>query len=423
MRIELPPLVASLLPHLPDPGSTWLVGGAVRDVLLGREVRDVDLAVPAEALNLARAWAGVLDAAFVPLDATRGCARLVLHDSGTVIDVAELRAPSLEADLAARDFTINALAVPLAPPHEVIDPTGGVADLRARRIRCPGSEVLDDDPLRGLRAVRFAGELGFEIEEATRRWIRGRAASLGAVAAERIRDELLRALASPHPSSVAVELHSLGLLAALFPDRATLDLEPLRRWIAVEQALGIEDDVPHARSLRQRLATPLAEAGTPGALLRLASLLHFTEPEGFRDALTALRLGSGTVRWGGRLMGGVLWLEGKGAALDDLQVYRFYRLTEDAGPEAALLARSRETISDATLQVLLSAYFDHHAERVDPPTLVTGDDLVASGLPPGPRIGSLLESIREAQAAGRVRTRDEALDLVRAATNEDPPDA
>lgn len=411
MEIRLPPLVARLLTHLPDPAEVWLVGGAVRDAVLGREVRDVDLALPSGAMATGRALARALAAAFVPLDESRGCARLVLRDSGGVIDLADFRAPTLEEDLRARDFTVNALAVPLAPPHVVLDPTGGLADLEARRLRCPAPEVLDDDPLRGLRAVRFQGQLGFAIEPETRRWIRARTSSLASVARERIRDELLPALASPDPAGVAYELHALGLFDVLFPHRGGLDLDPLRGWIRTEETL-LEGGDPAMRSMRERIDRPLPEAGTHRALLRLACLLGVPDPEGFRALLARLRLGSGTVGWGARLTGGVFWLEGTGSALEPLRIYRFYRAAGDAGPEAALLAYSRDTISGETLDALLRAWFERRDELVDPPALVTGDDLLATGLEPGPRIGELLERIREAQVEGRVKTKRDALELV-----------
>src|SRR3989442_816797 len=184
-------------------GAAVLVGGAVRDAWLGRrpgrEV-DVDVAVPAGALDLARRVAERLRGAFVPLDPERGTGRVVLP--GVRLDVTDFRGPSLAADLAARDFTVNALAVPLrellvrggAP---IVDPTGGLADLRARRLRAPDLRVLTDDPLRALRGVRLEAALGFRLTRGTVAAIRAVAPALAAVAAERVRDELLLMLALP----------------------------------------------------------------------------------------------------------------------------------------------------------------------------------------------------------------------------------
>src|SRR5439155_491910 len=159
--------------------------GAVRDTVLGRAVADVDVAVPSGALDLARRCAERLAGTCVVLDAERGAARVVT-DGGLTLDLTDFRAPSLEGDLAARDFTVDALAVPLAPLLErgraaILDPTGGLADLKARRLRPAGPGVLDDDPLRALRGVRLEATLGLRLTPAaaraapeTRRRVEGR---------------------------------------------------------------------------------------------------------------------------------------------------------------------------------------------------------------------------------------------------------
>src|SRR5207248_2034661 len=158
LRLDrLGPAAAALLRVLGAPPGAALVGGAVRDTVLGRVVADVDVAVPSGALDLARRCAERLAGTCVVLDAERGAARVVT-DGGLTLDLTDFRAPSLEGDLAARDFTVDALAVPLAPllaqgRAAIVDPTGGLADLKARRIRPAGAGVLHDDPLRALRAV------------------------------------------------------------------------------------------------------------------------------------------------------------------------------------------------------------------------------------------------------------------------------
>src|SRR5438874_2531490 len=164
---RLGPGAAALLRVLGAPPGAALVGGAVRDTVLGRAVADVDVAVPSGALDLARRCAERLAGTCVVLDAERGAARVVT-DGGLTLDLTDFRAPSLEGDLAARDFTVDALAVPLAPLLErgraaILDPTGGLADLKARRLRPAGPGVLDDDPLRALRGVRLEATLGLRL--------------------------------------------------------------------------------------------------------------------------------------------------------------------------------------------------------------------------------------------------------------------
>src|SRR5690242_120508 len=159
---SLPPALAALLRAVADVGAgddAVLVGGAIRDVILRRTPVDVDVAVRTGALELGQRCAARLDATCVVLDAERGAARVVSAD-GRTLDVTDFRAPTLAGDLAARDFTVNALAAPLSPllargRARIIDPVGGLADLRARRLRPAGPSVLCDDPLRALRAVRL----------------------------------------------------------------------------------------------------------------------------------------------------------------------------------------------------------------------------------------------------------------------------
>lgn len=199
---------------------TWVVGGAVRDALLGRPVHDLDLAIDRHALPLARELADRLGGAYFPLDEERGCGRVVLTvpESRLEIDLTDLRAPSLAADLAERDFTCNAIAVALARPSTLIDPMNGVSDLFAGRLRAPSPEVLAADPLRGVRGVRLAAELGFTLEPLTRGWIRDAAPHLTLVAAERRGSELWKCFAAPRTAWALAELRELGLLAALVPE-------------------------------------------------------------------------------------------------------------------------------------------------------------------------------------------------------------
>src|SRR2546427_4420141 len=177
---------------------------------------DLDVTIESGALAIARDVAARLGGAFVPLDPERGAARVLVQ--GTCLDLTDWRAPTLEADLAARDFTVNAMAVELrrllrdgrAP---VVDPTGGLADLRARRLRVHDPRALLDDPLRALRGVRLEAALGFRLTPSSARAIREVAAQVTRVSAERIRDELLAMLEQPRAARVLRRLDALGLLS------------------------------------------------------------------------------------------------------------------------------------------------------------------------------------------------------------------
>ena len=240
--------------------SVLLVGGSVRDLLLGRETHDLDLVVPNQAMALARRVADAFGGAFVAIDTERDIGRAVLANPTrppTIVDVAAWRAGSLEEDLLLRDFTINALAVPLTETATVIDVAGGLADLDQRLLRVTSSHSFDDDPLRMLRAVRLLAELapwGFRLDAGTAEQIRRQAPSLASCSAERIRDELVRILACEQPDSWLRLLADLGLLAIVLPE-----LDALR---------GVSQSYPHLWDVFEHTIRTVAHTAWLQAWLR-----------------------------------------------------------------------------------------------------------------------------------------------------------
>jgi tRNA nucleotidyltransferase/poly(A) polymerase len=184
----------------------YLVGGAVRDELLGRQVVDVDVATPDPEVA-ARIYAGLSKGAVFPLSEKHGAWRVAFKD-GTTVDFTPLDG-TIEDDLGTRDFTINAIAQPVAG-GDYVDPLGGRTDLESRTLRAVSESVFEDDPLRLLRAVRLEDELGFALDEATKELVRRHAGLVGDPAGERIVGELERL--SPAGFERA---DALGLLAPL----------------------------------------------------------------------------------------------------------------------------------------------------------------------------------------------------------------
>src|SRR5207245_8464502 len=234
---------------------------------------DLDVAVESGALDIARRMAARLGGAFVALDPDRGAARVLAR--GMCLDVTDWRAPTLEDDLAARDFTVNALAVPVRELLSrgragVIDPTGGLADLRARRLRVHEPRVLTEDPLRTLRGVRLEAALGFRLTSTTVQAIRAAAPGLAGLAAERIRDELLAVLALPRAGRAFRRLDALGLPAGVMPAvepmRGATQPSPHRFAVlehslrAVEGADALMEQLHELRPFGVELAEPMAAA-------------------------------------------------------------------------------------------------------------------------------------------------------------------
>lgn len=222
----MPQLIDELRPILAiHEQPTYLVGGAVRDMLLGRPSHDLDFAVSSQAIKLAfRVGDGLGLPAYI-LDQERDAARVMLEDGRTTLDFTGFRAEDLEDDLRGRDFTINAMAIRLMEDglSELIDPCNGRGDLEAGLIRESHASSLADDPVRCLRAVRLAAELEYRLTPETVNSVEKASRRLDKVSIERIRDELLKLLTLPRPERALSLLRDLGLLAAVLPEVAALD--------------------------------------------------------------------------------------------------------------------------------------------------------------------------------------------------------
>lgn len=220
-------LLAQIQPALPPDLPIYLVGGAVRDALLNRPTHDLDFVLEGDGNQIARRVANALHVPFYPLDEERGTGRVVLSAPGTdsvhasaryFLDFASFRGPDLESDLRARDFTINALAVAVRAPDQLLDPLGGAADLLAKRLRACSPTSLQDDPLRVLRAVRLAATFNLQITSETRQWMRAAVEGLDNVSPERKRDEMLRILGGQQIAASLRALDLIGALSKVFPE-------------------------------------------------------------------------------------------------------------------------------------------------------------------------------------------------------------
>ncbi|MGB2826920.1 MAG: metal-dependent phosphohydrolase, partial [Dehalococcoidales bacterium] len=230
VKTDIAPDILSLLKRvnhsLTDRGITaYLVGGVVRDMMLGRRVEDIDIAVAHNALEVASRMADDLYGKYVPLDEDHGVGRIVLsvEDRKWELDLSTIEGGT-EQDLARRDFTIDAMAIELEellrnPQSPVlIDPSGGQEDLNRGVIRVVSESAFAEDPVRLLRAVRLAAELSFMIDEDTEALIKHHAHLIGSVAGERVREELLRLLVLPAGGRHLESLEDLGLLDNIFPE-------------------------------------------------------------------------------------------------------------------------------------------------------------------------------------------------------------
>src|SRR3954454_7148012 len=260
----------------------WLVGGAVRDRLLGRDTDDVDVAAEGDLRAHARAIATATGGAAFQLSGAFGAWRVVGPRHAWHVDLVTLRDGDIQADLAHRDFTINAMAEPLGG-GELLDPHGGRADLARRLVRMVSARALEEDPLRSLRAIRIAVELDLEIDEATRAAAQANAPAIERVSAERVMGELKRVISAEAVRRGLALMEANGLTAVVFPELLALR--------GVEQSAFHHLDVQdHTRAARDAVVelqrAPLdARAGnllperlppelTRGQAMRFAPLLR-----------------------------------------------------------------------------------------------------------------------------------------------------
>jgi len=234
---DYPEIFESIRRLLKPDRPVYLVGGTVRDALMGKKAHDLDFCLPGDPRPLARQVAQDLGAALYMLDEQRSTVRLVYQTHKDVaqgdsageryfIDFAALRGPDLDNDLRGRDFTINAMAVHVSDPQRLLDPLGGAVDLHAGQLRACSPASFVDDPLRIIRGVRLAADLSFHIVPETRQLMREAVSKLEHVSPERKRDELFRILEGAQPATSIRALDWLGCLDYLLPELSDLKNVP-----------------------------------------------------------------------------------------------------------------------------------------------------------------------------------------------------
>ncbi len=271
-----PPLIDRVRDVLPDQ-EIYLVGGAVRDLLLNRLSRDLDFALPANGISLARGVANALKADFMVLDDERDTGRVIVTESDgtrTFLDFAVYRGRDLNADLRLRDFTINAIAFDLRA-QTLIDPLNGGSDLRAKLIRACSATSLSDDPVRILRAVRQAAAFEFKIEPGTRQAMKKAASLLPRVSPERQRDELFKMLEGRKPDASMRALEMLGVFPWLLPELPALK--------------GVQQSPPHIHDVWEHTLSVLAHL--EGILAVLAPGYSAEDTNDLFTGLLTLRIG------------------------------------------------------------------------------------------------------------------------------------
>jgi putative nucleotidyltransferase with HDIG domain len=459
------PLPAAASRALGGGEGVWIAGGAVRDAALGREVTDLDLAVAGDPGPVAKALGRELGEHAFELSAEFGTWRVVAPGRGWQVDVTRLRGDSIEADLAARDFTVGAVAVPLGGAS-VLDPFEGLADLERGVLRAVGPATFSEDPLRLLRAARLAVELNLTVDPGTIALAHDGAGRAAEPAGERQLAELRRLLASPDPLRGLALLDELRLTAVVLPElegtkgveqgpNHHLDVHGHTLEV-LERTLEIEADLPRFVGSKRgdeavaMLAEPLADEMDRAVALRFGALFHdiakpLTRAErngfvGFKghDVEGATTIGEimGRLRASRKLTRYLQALTLQHLRLGFLipevplpprRIHEYLRATEPVTVDVTLLtvadrlsARGHGPIARpemveahlALAREMVAAALDWRRDG-PPEPLLRGDEIAAELGIEGPEIGAKLAELEAAQYAGEVADRDQALGLLR----------
>ena len=443
-------------------GGAWIVGGAVRDALLGEPVTDLDLAVGGDPGPVAKAIATELDGVAFELSDEFATWRATGREGEWQVDVAALRAADIEQDLGLRDFTVGSMAVGL-DDGRLIDPLGGREDLARGVLRASGPTSLVDDPLRSIRAARLAAQFGWAIEPSTVEMARSAASGLADVAGERILAEFLNLIGSRDPLRGVETMDLVGAMDEVLPEVGEMKgvtqgpnhhldvhghtIEVLEGVLRIESDLGsfVDDLAPETSSL---LAEPLADGVDRAVGLRLGALFHDcakpetrAEKDGFIGFRGHDEVGAGKVgEIFGRLRSSralsrhvsdltrhhlVLGFMLHDMPLDRRRVYRYLRDTSPVTVDVTLLtiadrlaARGAGPVASAEMieahlelaRTMVAAGLEWHSDG-PPEVPVTGDLLAKElGIEPGPELGRIIEQLREDVYVGEVADASDAVE-------------
>ncbi len=465
-RLAAAPPVDLARRALGDAVGIWIAGGALRDAALGREVTDLDLAVAGDVATAAKAVAREGRGHSFELSAEFETWRVVAADGDWQIDLTALRGATIEEDLAARDFTVGAVAAPLGG-GEPLDPHGGLADLERRLLRVVSERSFAADPLRLLRAARLAAGLSLEIDPGTAALARAEAPRAAEAAGERQLLELRQLLGGPDPLRGMALLDELGLTPVVLPEVEALrgveqgpnhHLDVHGHTLAVlERTLEVEADLERfagerAPEVEALLAEPLADEISRGTALRFGALVHDIGKPGTRSEANGFVTFVGHDRDGAPIIArlcerlrasraltrhlqditlhhlrlGFLVHE---APLPPRRVHEYLRATEPVTVDVTLLTvadrLSARGSGPFATEEAIAAHLDLARQmlgaaldwrRDGPPApLVRGDELAAElGVAAGPELGELLAELEAARYADEIATREQAVAHARA---------
>jgi tRNA nucleotidyltransferase/poly(A) polymerase len=445
------PDIANRLSSFLRDSESYFVGGIVRDAISWRASHDIDLVTLRSGLQVAREIANRLDGDYYALDTERQVGRVIIsvNQARYVIDVASVRGDSIDDDLRLRDFTINAMLVDPTKLDQIYDPLEGYEDLLTRhRLKECSSTSIADDPIRALRAIRLSRQFGLRMEKPLQVAIRRYGSLLRTdggllLQPERVRDEMVKILGMPDTSRILRVMDMLGILNVCLPDRWESPDQFESRLLLIDALGALMSVISRSRDdntasnlllgvavvvldqFRSELGKFLSLEFSDRKISALMLMFLLTPPQlTSENWVSFFRLSRAEGKFIKLLSQAWKYPLPVSGELDDRHIHQYYRESNEAGIGGILL-QIAEKLTEQTLELqpelwgeylessarpFFEAYFKRHQSVIAPPPLVTGDDLQqASDIKPGREMGEILKSVLEAQAAGEVRTKKQAL--------------
>ena len=432
----------------------YLVGGAVRDILLGKNIRDFDFSVEGLVRPIGKHIADELGGAYYVLDDERDMVRVIIDDENMGqfdVDISLLTGDSIEDDLRERDFTFNAMAIELGPHPCLIDPLGGYEALQNRILHMCGPDSLSNDPMRALRAVRMGLEFEMQMDDELLTAMQSVTDQLKYSSMERYRDELFKIIRLKKNEKALLLCEKFGFLQHLFPGFRPIDQEKGLEFVRfsdyftkllTEQNADVQTDDEFSKFAASRLGNyrgamqgffdkPLALYHTRRMLADYASIAEMLAAENsdtVKKWCSRLTFSSSETNFVLFTLQAFSRLNGLTdfTGYTDVDIYRYFRKYKEGGIGGLILYLAEkyryQEKPDAykhwcecvvLAQDLLTAYFSRYMEVIDPKPLLSGNDIQdLIRMPAGPLIGQIKNSLIEAQIRGSVQTVREAESFV-----------
>ncbi len=438
----------------------YLVGGAVRDIVLGKPVHDYDFVIEGLVRPVGKKLADELKGKYYVLDDERDMVRIILNQDVadfTCIDLSPLRGHSLEDDLYLRDFTINAMAIDFMEKNAIIDPMGGAADLKEKTLRMCNLESIKSDPLRGMRAIRMAVEYELTMDNELIKALKEIKPYLSAASIERYRDELFKILSLRKESAVLEMMDKFGFLDYLFPSSYETDMQKLTERIRSAEHLNAILTKEFNESESSNLLSGLAVLKLGQFRKQLneffycdqsliherASLLLFgliarlfrteNDPEPVQKILKSrskhLLLSTAEINVVLATYHAMLEAAGlfSSETYSDTVIYRYFLTYGSAGVDGIFmhlieLHAQRDQFRDSVAwtnaldhaERFLDAWFNKQKSIIAPKPLLSGKEIQeVFAIPAGPEVGRLKQIMIEGQIDGKISNQDEAIELLK----------